>query len=196
LGRLVSIEERLDADFSIAGVADGSFSRQQWSARRLRSRQDMPHFTVDRPDQTRVPHRHSGQRLPSRLTVVALAALLFVAPGRGAEAVSSAGGGAFGGFGAGRGGGARGAFNGGRMGGGSAGHERFGEGHGRGAGGDFRGYHIEHRRFHHFDDDLVLFIYPYSPDYDYEPYEPGDSYDPYCNEYSPSYDARYCDVSP
>lgn len=136
---------------------------------------------------------HKSARSPRAITVVVLATLLFLAPGRGLGAAGPGGGfsgGAVGGLGGGRGGG-RGGFNGGHMGGGQVGHEHLGEG--RGPGGRFRGHDFDHRG-HHFDDDLGVFVYPYLPYYDSEPYEPG--YDPYCDEDSPSYDARYCDVSP
>jgi hypothetical protein len=125
------------------------------------------------------------------ITVVAIAALLFLAPG-GNLAAAAPGRGAGGGLGGGRGG--RGVSNGGHGGGGMAGHEHLGEGRGGGPGSRFRGHDFDHRRFHH-DDDLGLFVYPYVPYYDDEPYgEPG--YDPYCDEDSPSYDAHYCDALP
>jgi hypothetical protein len=153
---------------------------------------------VDCADQTRVPHRHFSQHSPRQLTVVALTALLFLAPGRAVGAAS---------FGGGQGG-----LDGGHMGGGNAGHGRAAESRGGGARGelggggdmdgrtlgrgDFRGHRFEQRRLHDSDDDLGFFIYPYPPYYGYEPDEPGYFYDPYCNEYSPSYDPQYCDSSP
>src|SRR6266404_4786842 len=158
-------------DFTIAGVVDSRSSRVTFSARQLRSREVMTYFNVQRDEQTRASHRHSSPWSPRPLTVVVLATLLFVVPVRDVEVANAAGG---------HGGGAAGGFAGGR---------------GGRPGGGFRGHDFERRRFHHFDDGLGLYIFPGSPYYDYEPYEPY-VYDPYCNEDSPSYDSRYCDASP
>src|SRR5882724_2405258 len=99
-------------------------------ARRLRSREVMTYTKADCPGQTRLPQRRFSRHSPRRLTVVALAALLFLAPGRGVGAAS---------FGGGHGGGAPGGLNGGHMGGGNAGRGGSGEGHGGGARGEFGG---------------------------------------------------------
>src|SRR5258705_5865242 len=151
----------------------------------------MTRFNIQ--EQTRASRRHSSRWSPRPLIIVVLTTLLFVAPVRGVGAANSAGGhggGAASGFGGGRGGGTQGGFNGGHMGAGHAGHENLGQGHGGRTGGGFRGHDFERRGFHHFDDGLGLYIFPGSPYYDYEPYEPY-VYDPYCNEDSPSYDPRY-----